>query len=156
MRSIKLAELYPGQIGFYGGQLLYWTGTHWVDDHGLRVDPPVCRCVEHPWTMNHATGILTCDACGERVDRFKETPVHHGQGASMGTKQGNAQQAQVTSVEGNTMDLERRIKYDDLSGQWKVIFNGRVVKTDKPFKSSSEAYQYMEDLRTKKTEPKYE
>jgi hypothetical protein len=51
------------------------------------------------------------------------------------------------------MDMERRIKYDDKRGCWRVIFNGKVT-TDE-LKTSGEAYQLMSEFISKKKEPKY-
>lgn len=59
----------------------------------------------------------------------------------------------TASIEGNLMDMERRIKYDDKEGCWRVIFNGKVT-TDK-LKTSGEAYQLMSEFTRKAKEPKY-
>lgn len=58
-----------------------------------------------------------------------------------------------SAIEGSLMDMERRIKYDDKRGCWRVIFNGKVT-TDE-LKTSGEAYQLMSEFISKKKEPKY-
>lgn len=52
------------------------------------------------------------------------------------------------SVEGNLMDLTARIKYNDQQGHWEVLWHGKIIT--KAFKSSAEAHQYLQDLKSGK------
>jgi hypothetical protein len=42
------------------------------------------------------------------------------------------------------MDVENRIKYDDIRGAWKVLHAGKDI--GKEFKSSEEAYAHLQGL----------
>jgi hypothetical protein len=59
----------------------------------------------------------------------------------------------VTAIEGTTMDLDSRIKYNEPMGNWKVLFNGKLIKHD--FKSSAAAHAHLQDLKEKRKEPEY-
>lgn len=49
--------------------------------------------------------------------------------------------------------LSNRIVYKDQDGQWKVLWEGKFVK--QTFKTSGDATQHLENLRTKKVQPEY-
>lgn len=42
------------------------------------------------------------------------------------------------------MDMKTRIKYDDVRGVWRVLVNG--IEQQKDFKTSTDAYIYLESL----------
>lgn len=44
-----------------------------------------------------------------------------------------------------------RIKYDDVAGIWKVLWNAK--QQSKSFKTSAEAMQHLQDLKDKKIQP---
>jgi hypothetical protein len=87
------------------------------------------------WDDDGGYPICTCDACSEKP----KSPYPTSES--------------MAAIEGNTMDMERRIKYDDKQGCWRVIFNGKVT-TDQ-LKTSGEAYALLSEFSQKKKEPKY-
>jgi len=112
----------------------------------------------HPMAVRHYSvncDAVMCDACGEIVeDRWSVKPTPGkalDPSAPMPMEQ--AQLDGMNVVEGNIMDVTQRIKYNDKEGHWEVLFNGKVIK--QAFKTSSEAYQHLDELRRKVKEPKY-
>lgn len=50
--------------------------------------------------------------------------------------------------------LSDRIFYSEIHGRWKVLFSGRAVT--QTFKTSEEAFAFLQDLKKKKLQPEYE
>lgn len=108
-------------------------GEKWIIDLG----EGKCRVVRwngQDWRDQDDNPACYCDACSPM-------PIEKAQIDGM------------TIVEGSLMDMERRIKYDDKEGCWRVIFNGKVT-TDK-LKSSGEAHALLSEFIRKSKEPKY-
>jgi len=51
------------------------------------------------------------------------------------------------------LPTEHRIKYDDHMGDWRVIWEGKLIA--KHFKTHEEAFAHLKELRDKRVQPTY-